>query len=67
MQKSERHLNHWDVRIVRDYVPFYFLGSNDRYDSEPTPPVQVQISAEFDSDEAALTFEYAVRQLLENL
>lgn len=64
MEKSERHVNHWDVRTERRYAPFYFLGGG-RYDSEPFPPVTVQVSAEFDNNEAAASFEAAVRDLLE--
>lgn len=65
MLKTERHVNHWDVRVHRRYSPVYFLGKNDRYDPEPLPPVAVECSAEFDNNESALAFERAVRELLE--
>lgn len=65
MQKTERHVNHWNLQVHRQYVPYYFLGSRDRYDAEPEPSVGVVVSAEFDSDESALAFERTVRELLE--
>ena len=63
MKTSERHVNHWDVRVERDYDPHYFLGGG-RLDG-PIPPVTVQISATFDDHDAALDFERKVRDLLE--
>lgn len=65
MQRSERHINNWDLRIHRRYSPVYFLGRSDRFDPEPTPPVIVELSAEFDTEESALDFERKVRELLE--
>lgn len=64
MDKSERHVNHWDVRILRDYTPFYFLGGG-RYDPNPLTPIRVEVSVEFDDNTAALDFEAKVRDLLE--
>lgn len=54
----------WGVHAERDYQPYYFLGGG-RYEAEPFPPVVVRAYAQFDSNEAAASFEAAVRELLE--
>lgn len=64
MEQTDRHVTTWDVRVARDYHPYYLLGGG-RLDPEPVPPVTVQVSAVFDNNEAAASFEAAVRDLLE--
>lgn len=58
------HINRWDIRVERRWTPVYTLGGK-RYDCEPTPPMSVEVSAEFDDNTAAMNFERRVRELLE--
>lgn len=60
-----RHVICWDVRVERDFHPYYTL-SGKRYD-EPFPPVTIQIGADFDNNDAALEFERKVREMLESM
>jgi hypothetical protein len=56
----------WDVRASRRWTPLYSLNY-DRFDSDPIPPVTVEINAAFDNDQAARIFEQQVRKLLEGI
>lgn len=64
MSASDRHVNSWDVRVERRFSPVYTFGGR-RYDPDPFVPVSVEISAQFDNNEAALAFEKTVREFLE--
>ena len=55
----------WDIQIVRDYRPVYFLNlERAGYEPAPAQNVTVSIGVEFDNDEAAQEFEAKVRALL---
>lgn len=62
---SDTHLIQWNVEITRKWSPLYLL-SNVRVE-EPVPPVLIHFSAEFDSDDAAFSFEHQVREILEDM
>lgn len=61
---SNRHIVQWDCRIEQNYNPLYFLAGGGRLDRDPIPPVDVRISATFDTNDSALEFERKVRELL---
>jgi hypothetical protein len=64
-QPCRQHLVRWDVRVQRLWAPFYTNGLTRRYDEEPHPPIDVIVSARFDTEESALDFEWKVRELLQ--
>jgi hypothetical protein len=64
LAQAERHVNSWDVRVVRNFRPVYTFGGR-RYDPDPFVPVCVEISVQFDDNDTALAFERQVRELLE--
>jgi hypothetical protein len=64
VSEGQRHVNGWDIRVVRNFSPLYTL-SGKRYDNNPVGAVTVEIGAEFDDNDAALEFERKVRELLE--
>jgi len=63
---SDTHLVKWSVQIVRSWHPLYFL-SGDRLAQDPVPPFDVDISVTFDDNDAALSFERRVREILEEM
>jgi hypothetical protein len=63
---SETRLVKWNVNIIREWNPYYFLGGGRVY-GDPIPPVDVSISVTFDDNDAALAFEARVREILEEM
>jgi hypothetical protein len=57
------HLIKWDLRIRRNLEPWHLLDGGRV--PRPPSPVAVEVSAEFDTDEAAQEFERRVRELLD--
>lgn len=66
MTSESSHLVKWDVNIIRNWHPYYYL-TGKRTCPEPVPPFHVSISVEFDDNDAALSFEGRVRQILEEM
>jgi hypothetical protein len=61
-RRATRGVIGYDIQIQRDYNPVYSLGRGYEYDSQPRPPIRVQVVVEFDDPAAALAFEALVRQ-----
>jgi hypothetical protein len=63
---SETHLIKWDLSVMRNWHPYYYL-TGGRTDPEPVPPFQVNFSCEFDDNDSAVLFEGRVRKILEDM
>lgn len=65
MNSDSSHLVKWDLAVHRSWSPLYFLGGGRT--AEPFPPFDVELSVTFDDNDAALSFERRVGEILEEM